>query len=474
MAGTQPSSSADTRGMKPIAAVIEKLQSVLPGRLVLDPDVLEAYARDETIDLSAQPECVVRAQSVHDVATVLRVCNEHEVPVTPRGAGTGVTGGAVPVRGGLVLSLERLNRILEIDARNLIAVVEPGAITADIQKEALRHRLFYPPDPASLDTCSIGGNVAENAGGPRAVKYGITGHYVTGLEFVLADGSVITSGGKYVKNAAGYNVCGIVTGSEGTLAVITKIFLRLVPAPPCSIDLLIPFADMDAAVAAVSALLQGGIVPATIEFMEQDAIVFVGAHLGHDMPCADAGAHLLLQVEGASQQACHETLEAIAASCSIEAERIFVAQTSVQQERLWKGRRSIREALRAESPVFLAEDCVVPRGEIAEFLASLKAHLRSLSLRSVMFGHAGDGNVHIDVLKDSLSDGRWQDLLPELKRAIYRMAIEHGGTITGEHGIGSVRRDYLPMAKSPAEMELCRRIKKAFDPRGILNPGKVF
>lgn len=460
--------------MKHIAAVIETLQAALPGRVVIDPDVLESYARDETIGLAARPDCVVRAQSARDVSTVLKICNLSNVPVTPRGAGTGVTGGAVAVAGGVVLSMEQLNRIIEIDARNLIAVVEPGAITADIQKAAAQQQLLYPPDPASLDTCSIGGNVAENAGGPRAVKYGITGHYVTGLEFVLPDGSIITSGGKYVKNATGYNVCGILTGSEGTLAVITKIFLRLVPAPACSIDLLLPFVDLSAAVVAVSALLQHGIIPATIEFMEQDAIRLVAAHLGQSMPCADAGAHLLLQVEGASQRACHETLEAIAAACGIDGTDVFVAQTALQQERLWKGRRSIREALRSESPVLLAEDCVVPRGEIAEFLAQLKAYLHTCSLRSVMFGHAGDGNVHIDVLKDNMPPDQWKGMLPELKREIYRQAIAHGGTITGEHGIGCIRREYLGMAKSAEEIALYRRIKQAFDPRGILNPGKIF
>ncbi len=460
--------------MKQIAVVIKKLREVLPGRVVSDPDVLESYARDETIDLVARPDCVVRAQSAQDVSTVLKICNLSDVPVTPRGAGTGVTGGAVAVAGGVVLSLEKMNRIIEIDARNLIAVVEPGAVTADIQKAASRHQLLYPPDPASLDTCSIGGNVAENAGGPRAVKYGITGHYVTGLEFVLPDGSIITSGGKYVKNATGYNICGILTGSEGTLAVITKIYLRLVPAPVCSIDLLLPFADLPAAVAAVSSLLQHGIIPATIEFMEQDAIRLVAEHLGQGMPCADAGAHLLLQVEGSSQQACHETLEAIAAACGVEGADVFVAHTALQQERLWKGRRSIREALREESPVMLAEDCVVPRGEIAEFLAHLKVYLRTRSLRSVMFGHAGDGNVHIDVLKDSMPEDQWKEMLPELKREIYRQALARGGTITGEHGIGCIRREYLSMAKSPEEIELYRRIKQAFDPRGMLNPGKIF
>ncbi len=460
--------------MSQLASAIEKLQSALPGRVVVDPDVLETYARDETVDLYALPACVVRAQSAIDVSTVLKICNDYGVAVTPRGAGTGVTGGSVAVNGGIVLSLEKMNRVLEIDARNMSAVVEPGAITADIQTAALRHRLMYPPDPASLDTCSIGGNVAENAGGPRAVKYGITGHYVTGLECVLADGSVITSGGKYVKNATGYSICGMLIGSEGTLAVITRIYLRLVPAAPHSIDLLMPFEDMNAAVSAAGALLQGGIVPSTLEFMEQDAIAFVTAHLGQDlMACTDAGAHLLLQLEGSSQQACLESLEAAAAACAIEPRRIFVAQTSAQQERLWKGRRSIREALRAHSPVFLAEDCVVPRGEVAVFLAGLKAHLRTLSLRSVMFGHAGDGNVHIDVLKDSMPDDRWRAMLPELKREIYRRAIGHGGTITGEHGIGCIRRDYLGMAKSPEEIELYRRIKHAFDPKGILNPGKI-
>jgi glycolate oxidase len=460
--------------MKQIVAVIDALQEALPGRVMVDQDVLETYARDETVDLAALPDCVVRAHSAQDVATVLRLCDENRVPVTPRGAGTGVTGGSVPVTGGVVLSLEKLNRILEIDAQNLIAVVEPGAVTADIQKAAARHQLLYPPDPASLDNCSIGGNVAENAGGPRAVKYGITGHYVTGLEFVLADGSIITSGGKYVKNATGYNLCGILTGSEGTLAVITKIYLRLVPAPACTLDLLLPFADLASAVSAVSAILQGGIIPATIEFMEQDAILLAAAHLGKAMPCADAGAHLLIQVEGSSQEHCHEIIAALSAACGIDDSYVYIAQTAMQQERLWQGRRSIRDALREESPVMLAEDCVVPRGEIAAFLTQLKAYLRTRGLRSVMFGHAGDGNVHIDVLKDDMPEDQWQAMVPELKREIYRLALAFGGTITGEHGIGCTRREYLSMAKSAEEIELYRRIKQAFDPRGTLNPKKIF
>ncbi len=457
------------------ARVFDELARILgPGRVVTDPEILCSYGRDETSDLCAAPDALVRAESTVEVSAVLSFCREHRLPVVPRGAGTGVTGGAVPIEGGIVLSLEKMNRILEIDRENMTATVEPGAITRDIQEAALAAGLMYPPDPASLDSCSIGGNVAENAGGPRAVKYGTTKDYILGLEFVLPGGQIVSTGGKIVKNATGYNLAGILIGSEGTLAVITKIILRLIPAPLHSTDILIPFPSIEEATRAVHGMLVERIVPAAIEFMERDALLLVSSFLGGSIPFPDAGAHLLIQVDGSSEDAVHLEIDRIGSLPGVDRESIIAAETPLQRERLWKTRRSIREAIHAASPIFLAEDCVVPRSKIPEFLGDLKALFESRGLRSVMFGHAGDGNVHIDVLKGDMEDRAWRDGLPGLKREIYRRAIALGGTITGEHGIGCVRKDYLCLALSDDEIALLRRIKKAFDPEGILNPGKIF
>jgi glycolate oxidase len=457
-----------------LLAAARSLTKILGGhKVITDLDILETYAVDETSDLRSMPDILVRAESVQDVSTVLRVCSETGVPAVPRGAGSGVTGGAIAVQGGVVLSLERMNRILEIDRENMVAVVEPGAITGDIQKAARDQGLMYPPDPASLDICSIGGNVAENAGGPRAVKYGITKDYILGLECVLPGGGIIHTGGKTVKNVTGYNLTGIIIGSEGTLAVITKIYLRLIPAPPVSRDLLIPFDSLDDAIDAVFSILTSRVVPAAIEFMEEDALKLVSKFLGSEMPFPEARAHLLIQVDGSTEDAVYADLEKIGRAVSVPQERIIAAESNEQRERLWKARRSIREAIHSESPVFLAEDCSVPRSKIPAFLKELKSFLLSRNLKSVMFGHAGDGNVHIDVLKGDMSREDWTAMVPGLKKEIYERAIALGGTISGEHGIGFTRKEYIPMALNPAEIDLHRRIKAAFDPRGILNPGKV-
>jgi glycolate oxidase len=445
-----------------------------PHKVIRDADVLESYSRDETPDMTAAPDLLVRAENVHDVMKTLKICSEHKIPVTPRGGGTGVTGGALPVMKGVVLSLEKFNRILEIDRDNMIAVVEPGAITGDIQKAALEYGLMYPPDPASLETCSIGGNVAEGAGGPRAVKYGTTKDYILGLEFILPEGCLMQTGGKIVKNATGYNLAGILIGSEGTLAVITKIYLKLIPAPMVTLDALLPFDSLEQAIDAVYAILSNRIIPATLEFMEHDAIRLVSKHIQTTIPCAEAGAHLLIQLDGNAEDQVLSDLQTIVAASRFDADKIFIAQSQSQKERLWKARRSIRESIQAESRVFVAEDCVVPRARIPEFVKDLKAYFRNKTLRSVMFGHAGDGNVHIDVLKDAISDDEWREMLPDIKREIYRRALDFGGTITGEHGIGCLRKDYLSLALSSEEIDLCRRIKAAFDPGMILNPGKIF
>ncbi len=443
-------------------------------KVVTDPDLIDKYSKDETSDLQGFPDIVVRAQSRDDVISVMALCNEHSIPVTPRGAGTGVTGGAVPVHGGVVLSLELMNNIIEIDRDNLVAVVEPGVITSELQNRAIEAGLFYPPDPASLESCSIGGNVAENAGGPKGLKYGTTRDYVIGLETVLPDGHLLSTGGKTVKNATGYNLTGIITGSEGTLCVITKIYLKLIPAPLFTKDLLIPFPTIDDAVKAVNLLLANGILPSTMEFMEEDAIKLVTRHLKTSVPFADAGAHLLVQLDGDSGDGLYQILEKITKIENIDSSNIFSAETASQKERLWKTRRSIRESIQAESPVFFGEDCVVPRVVIPDFLKGLKQYFNTMGIRSVMFGHAGDGNVHINVLKGDMEYGRWKSILPELKREIYSRAVSLGGTITGEHGIGSLRKDYIEIALSEKEIELSKKIKSVFDPKSILNPCKIF
>ncbi len=457
---------------------IQQLKQKLMGTLNAtsvsdDPDVLEKYAMDETSDLKGDPWLVVYAKCTRDVSITLSLCNTYKIPVIPRGAGTGVTGGAVPVSGGVVLSLEKMNKILEIDTENMIAVCQPGVITGQLQKEALQYGLMYPPDPASLDSCSLGGNVAEGAGGPRAVKYGTTKDYITGLEFVLPDGSILQHGGKFIKNATGYNLTGILIGSEGTLAVITKIYCKLIPAPPVTFDMLIPFQSLHDATSFVHTLLINRIRPAVIEFMEEDALTLAAQYLGEAMPHPQAHAHLLIQLDGDSYSEIEPLLNKILSLCPVDPDTILTAESPEQKDRLWKARRCIREAIHTKSPVFLAEDCSVPRSSIVPFLTGVKQALTPYGIQSIMFGHAGDGNIHIDVLKNNMPYDEFKALVPSLKKIIYTEAYKYGGTITGEHGTGFIRKDALKQFASSQELSLYKRLKKAFDPNGILNPHKI-
>ncbi len=440
-----------------------------------DAEALEKYAHDETVGVWAQPDVVVYVRSAQQVADIFRLAQRERIPVTPRGAGYGLSGGAVPVYGGIVLSLEKMNRILEIDHRNLMVTVEPGVITGDIHRAVEAEGLFYPPDPASLDSCSIGGNIAEGAGGPRAVKYGTTKDYVCGLEAVLPSGDIITCGGKLVKNVTGYNLVQLLIGSEGTLAVVTKIVLRLLPLPKVRVDLLVPYDDFQAAADTVSAIIAARILPATIEFMEQDSILAVERLLQKKVPYDDAAAHLLIQLDGNRPEAVDADYEAVGEICLAHGARdVLVARDSRTRDRLWEARRAIIDALKHESPVNHMEDVVVPRAEIPALLRGIKEIARQHGLRIVCFGHAGDGNVHVNALKDDMPDDRWQALVPVLSEEIYRLALSLGGTITGEHGIGATRRRYLHLALDPVQIEMMRRIKDAFDPHHILNPGKIF
>jgi glycolate oxidase len=418
---------------------------------------------------------VVRPTSAEQVAAIFELAQRARVPVTPRGAGYGLSGGAVPVHGGIVLSVEKMNRILEIDKDNLMITVEPGVITGDIHRAVEAEGLFYPPDPASLDSCSIGGNVAECAGGPRAVKYGVTKDYVCGLEVVLPSGRVITTGGKLVKNVTGYNLVQLLVGSEGTLGVVTKIVLRLLPLPKVQVDLLVPYDDLQAAADTVSDMIAHRILPTAIEFMEQDSLVAVERLTGNRVPFSDAQAHLLIQLDGTSREAVDADLEVVGDLCVKRGAReVLVADDRATRDRLWDARRKIIDALNHESPVNHMEDVVVPRSEIPTLLRGIKDLAARHDVRIVCFGHAGDGNVHVNVLKDRIGDERWDAMVPEISEVIFGLALSLGGQITGEHGVGVTRRPYLPMALDPVQIALMRSIRDLFDPNRILNPGKIF
>jgi len=458
------------------AGLVEALcQIVGEGNVLAGSEAMEPYTHDEVVGLRAAPEVVVRVTSVEQVAEVLRLAQRERVPVTPRGAGYGLSGGAVPVQGGIVLSMEKMNHILEIDKENLMVTVEPGVITGDIHRAVEAEGLFYPPDPASLDSCFIGGNIAEGAGGPRAVKYGVTRHYVCGLEVGLPSGEIITCGGKLVKNVTGYDLIQLLIGSEGTLAVVTKIILRLLPLPKVQVDLLVPFDDFQAAADTVSDIIAHRVLPTTIEFMERDSVVAVERLLERELPHRDAAAHLLIQLDGNSREAVEADYEMVGELCLEHAARdVLVAKDQRTRDRLWEARRLIIDALNHESPVNHMEDVVVPRAEIPPLLRGIKEIAGRHAVRIVCFGHAGDGNVHVNVLKDGIADDQWEALVPAVTEEMYRLTLSLGGMITGEHGIGATRRRYLPLALDDIQIDIMRQIKAVFDPNHILNPGKIF
>ena len=457
-------------------AIVNSLRQIVgEDNILTDAHDMEPYAHDEVMGLRADPEVVVKVTSTQQIAEIFRLAQQERIPVTPRGAGYGLSGGAVPVCGGIVLSTEKMNRILEIDKENLMVTVEPGVITGHLHQAVEAEGLFYPPDPASLDSCSIGGNIAEGAGGPRAVKYGVTKDYVCGLEVVLPSGEIITCGGKLVKNVTGYNLIQLLIGSEGTLAVVTRIILRLIPLPKLRVDLLVPFNDFQAAANTVSDIIAQRIVPTTIEFMERDSVLASERYLGKEAPFHDAAAQLLIQLDGNHQEAIDADYNRVADLCLENgALDVLVALKPRDRDRLWEARRAIIDALKKESPINHMEDVVVPRAEIPTLLRGIREIAERYAVRIVSFGHAGDGNVHVNVLKDDLAEERWEEIIPSLVEEIYRLTISLGGMITGEHGIGATRRKYLPLALDQAQIEIMERIRGVFDPNRILNPAKIF
>ncbi|MDQ7793724.1 MAG: FAD-linked oxidase C-terminal domain-containing protein [bacterium] len=453
----------------------DRLASIVgESNLLTDPAAVEPYGRDESSCPSHPPAAVVRPGSTEEVRRILRLAGEQGFAVTPRGLGTGLCGGAVPVQGGVVLSLERMNRILEIDESNLAVTVEPGVVLQDLHRAVEARGLFYPPDPASLESCSIGGNLAVNAGGPRAAKYGITRHYVVGMEMVLAGGEVVSYGGKVIKNTTGYSLPHFLVGSEGTLGVITRATLRLIPLPRERVDLLAPFASVGAAARAVGEIVLGKrVIPAAVEFMDRASLRASATHLGRELPHLDAAAHLLVQLDGNHPAEVQAQAEQVAELCQEHgAWDVLVATGSQTQERLWAARRAILEAVKRLSAHADFLDTAVPRAHIPEFLQRARQAASHWSLELANWGHAADGNIHLAVYcRDA--DPDWPRALGGLTAAIYSAALDLGGAIASEHGIGCLKRAYLGQALEPGAIEIMRRVKAAFDPRGLLNPGKV-
>lgn len=450
--------------------------SVLGDRCLQDKESLQHYSHDETEDISVLPHVVLKPETPQEVSSILRYCNEQKIPVTPSGARTGLSGGAIPIHQGVALSMEKFNRILHIDEENHQVTTEPGVITQVLQDTVKEKGLFYPPDPASKGSCFIGGNVSENSGGPKAVKYGVTNEYVLNLEVVLPDGEIIQTGANVLKNATGYNLTQLITGSEGTLAVITKIVLKLIPHPTHNLLLLVPFFSAEKACEAVGAIFQQGITPSGLEFMERDALLWTQQFLGDtSINVADNhAAHLLIEVDGFDPEVlmteCSKIMEVLE---TFETDEILFAESQAQKDALWKLRRSVGEAVKATS-IYKEEDTVVPRFELPKLLHHIKRIGNEYGFKSVCYGHAGDGNLHVNIIKGDLSDQTWNDELPKAIRELFEEVVKLGGTLSGEHGIGLVQKSYMDIPFTEKSLNLMREIKKVFDPNGILNPGKIF
>jgi glycolate oxidase len=440
-----------------------------------DEDKLLEYSSDETEDLSYPPEVVLKPKNTEEISKIVTYCNDKLISITPCGARTGLSGGSLPIKGGIALSTERLNSIIEIDERNLQAKVEPGVINQVFRDAVEEKGLFYPPDPASKGSCFLGGNLAENSGGPKALKYGVTKDYVLNLEVVLPTGEIIWTGANVLKNSTGYNLTQLLIGSEGTLGIITKIVFKLIPLPTKDITMLAPFSSAEQACEAVSAVFRAGITPSALEFIERDAIDWTIKYTDIEIQILDnVQAHLLIEVDGNDIDLLYKDCEKIAEVMEqFDCGEILLADSGGQKEQLWKLRRSVGEAVQANS-VYKEEDTVVPRAELAKLLIGVKEIGAKYGFKSVCYGHAGDGNLHVNIIKGEMSDTDWNNKLTFGIREIFELTKNLGGTISGEHGIGLVQKEYLGIVLSDKNIELQKGIKKLFDPNQILNPGKIF
>ena len=436
---------------------------------------LEKYSHDETEDLQYYPEVVAKPATPQEVAALLVLCGKYHVPVTPRGGGTGLAGGALAIMGGLMMAMERFNKVLEIDERNLQATVEPGVITEVFMNKVAELGLLYPIDPSSKGSCFIGGNVAHGSGGPRVVKYGTIREYILNLEVVLPSGDIIWTGANTLKYASGYNLTQLFIGSEGTLGIVTKIVVKLIAAPTKNVLMLAAFPDNDTAASAVSAIFRAGVLPSALEFMERRGIEWVKEKEGVYFDLKDdAAAFLMIELDGTDTDVIFGEAEKV----NIVLEQfgcndVLFAETAAQKEEIWHMRRIMAVSVKANS-IYKEEDCVVPRAALPVLIKGIKDAGAKYGFESVCYGHAGDGNVHINILKGNMSDEDWNNKLKDGIREIFELTASLGGTISGEHGIGLVQREFMSIKYSPIHFQLWRGIKNVFDPAGILNPGKIF
>ncbi len=456
------------------AGDLEKLVAICDGHRVIPGDMVgEDFCHDELSGTRSRPEVLVRPQSTAEVAAVMRLAAARKIPVTPRGQGTGLVGGAVPLHGGILLDLSKMNRIIELDETNLTLTLEPGVLLMDVAKYVEERGFFYPPDPGEK-TATIGGNISTNAGGMRAVKYGVTRDYVRGLEVVLASGEIVEFGGKVVKNSSGYSLKDLIVGSEGTLAVVTKAVLRLLPLPKCKVSLLVPFPDLVTAIETVPKVIRAASTPTAVEFMEREVILAAEKFLLRKFPDHSADAYLLLTFDGAEKSEIETACRAAAETCiACGAPDAFISDTPERNESLWAARGAFLEAIKASTTEMDECDVVVPRGHVAELVLFTRELQSRYGVRIRSFGHAGDGNLHIYVLRDKLSNENWTHTLADVFEELYAKARRLRGQVSGEHGIGFAKKTYFAETLSPEALRLLAGIKKTFDPDNLLNPSKV-
>ena len=457
--------------------IISSLQNIVGASFVFtDEDTRKDYGHDETEDYNFPPHVVVKPANTLEISEIMKLANANAIPVVPIGGRTGLSGGALSIHGGIGLSMERLNKILSIDEQNLQVITEPAVITQVLKEAVLEKGLFYPVDPSSMGSCFIGGNIAENSGGARAVKYGVTKDYVLNLEVVLPNGEIIWTGANTLKNSTGYNLTQLMVGSEGTLGIVTKIVLKLWPKNNHNVLMLVPFYKSEQACEAVSAIFRAGIVPSALEFMERDALDWTMKFIdGVSVPIKEnIQAHLLIEVDGNYPDILFQEAEKIMNVVeAFEIDEVLFADTEEQKNALWKMRRAVGEAVKSNS-VYKEEDTVVPRYELPTLLKGVKEIGNKYGFQSVCYGHAGDGNLHINIVKGNMTDENWKTEVPKGITEIFELTVALKGTLSGEHGIGYVQKEYMPIAFSAMELQLMKGIKKVFDPNNILNPGKIF